>query len=76
MEKLLNANHGSQLGIFLTDTKSVLQTPQSRKLPALQTLPSELGNQCKITLQWTLFHFEVPETKELIKGMCQSHYQK
>ncbi|CAG5134764.1 unnamed protein product [Candidula unifasciata] len=59
-DKLLNSNLGSQYVVMLTDAKSVLEALQSRKLPELQTLLTQLSVQRRVVMQWIPSHCGVP----------------
>ena len=59
-ERLVHTELESQPVVFLTDAKSVLQALQSRKLPDIETILTEMCKQRKVTMQWIPSHCGIP----------------
>ena len=50
--------------VFLTDALSVLEALQTNKSPLQATQMQELGNTCRVVLQWIPAHCGIPGNKQ------------
>jgi len=72
--------------VFLTDALSVLEALQTNKSPLLSTQMQELGNTCRVVLEWIPAHCGIPgneQADQLAKCEAQEkqpstsiHYQE
>ena len=50
--------------VFLTDALSVLEALQTNKSPLIATQMQELGNTCRVVLQWIPAHCGIPVNEQ------------